>query len=381
MCPVRNEVVQREADRVASACETTDELIDLIYAILLGEASWQQFLDTLAAGMPNGKTVMVMHGIANPQEGYVPFSAGFDDKAIETYNAHYADLNVWQPPLTRQKAGIGVTDDELLPSEDLVKSEFFNDYLIPNEIQMMACARIGSDKRYSFSVAALSARADPELKTEMADRLSGLGPHLKRAFDYYRREGSNRAATEIGAALLDALDIGLVVIGDDARVKTISDAGQAMLAENSPVRISPLGQFGFRDAQLQTVLNGMLERKYAGPKVVSLFSHGTKLNLIHVNKDHVSLYFEGPTVIVLMEQLGRGATAFDPQLVSLVYGLTKAETRAVSGIVAGKSVDQIAQEASLSRETIRVQMKSLYAKTGASSEADILRLLKFRPAP
>lgn len=380
MCPVRNEVVQREADRVASACETTDELIDLIYAILLGEASWQQFLDTLAAGMPNGKTVMVMHGITDPGEGYVPLSAGFDEKAIETYNAHYVDLNVWQPPLTRQKAGMGFTDDELFPSEELVKSEFFNDYLIPNEIHMMACAKIGSDRRYSFSVAALGARADTRLKAEMADRLTGLGPHLKRAFDFHRRGASNPAATKIAAALFDALDIGLIVIGDDARVKTMSAAGQAMSTENSPVRISPLGQVGFRDAQLQTVLKGMLARKYAGPKVVSLFSHGTKLTLIQVNKDRVSLYFEGPTVIVLMEQLGHGVTAFDPQFVSLVHGLTKAETRAVAGIVAGKSVDQIAQEASLSRETIRAQMKSLYAKTGASSEADILRLLRFRPA-
>lgn len=365
---------------MASACETTDELIDLIYAILLGEASWQQFLDTLAAGMPNGKTVMVMHGITDPGEGYVPLSAGFDEKAIETYNAHYVDLNVWQPPLTRQKAGMGFTDDELFPSEELVKSEFFNDYLIPNEIHMMACAKIGSDRRYSFSVAALGARADTRLKAEMADRLTGLGPHLKRAFDFHRKGSSIGAATQIGAVMLDAIDIGLVVIGDDAQVRTISDTGQAMLARNSAVRMSPLGRLGFRDAKLQGELTGMLDRRYVGPRVVSHVSHGMKLTLIRVSKDRVSLYFEGPTVIVLLERLGGGATAFDPQLASLVYGLTRAEMRALSGIVAGKSVDQIAQEASLSRETIRAQTKSLYAKTGASSEADILRLLRFRPA-
>ncbi|KRE16809.1 hypothetical protein ASE63_13825 [Bosea sp. Root381] len=366
---------------MASACETTDELIDFIYAILLGEASWQQFLNTLAAGIPNGKVVMVLHGITNPVEGYVPINAGFDDDAIEAYNAHYVGLNVWQPPLARQKTGIGVIDNELFPAEELIKSEFFNDYLIPNEIQAMACAKIGGDKRYSFSIATLSARADIELKKNMADRLTGLGPHLKRALDYHRRGPYDRAATELGSALFNAIDIGFIVVGDGARVKTISAAGQAMLAENSPVRISPMGRFGFRDAQQQAVLNGMLERRYAGPKAISLFSHGTKLTLIRVEKDSVSLYFEGPTVIVLMERLGGGATAFDPQLVSLVYGLTKAETRAVSGIAAGKSVDEISQEASLSRETIRAQMKSLYAKTGASSEADILRLLRFRPAP
>ncbi|MHC2020291.1 helix-turn-helix transcriptional regulator [Methylobacterium sp. CM6247] len=358
----------------------TEELIDLIYAVLLGETSWQQFLDTLAAGIPNGKVVMVMHGIASPEQGYVPLNAGFEDRSIEIYNAHYAALNVWQPPLTRRAVGIGFIDDELFPPQKLVASEFFNDYLIPNDIKAMACAKIGDVNHYSFSIATLSAQSDHQLKKVMADRLTGLGPHLKRAFDYHRKGANNRAAAEIGVALFDAIGIGVVVIGDDASVKTISTAGQAMLTKNSPVRISPLGRFGLRDAQLQVILNGMLERKYAGPKVVSQFSHKTKLTFILVNKDCVSLYFEGPTVIVLMEQLGRGATAFDPQLVSLVYGLTKAETRAVSGIATGKSVDQIAQDASLSRETIRAQMKSLYAKTGASSEADILRLIGFNPA-
>jgi DNA-binding CsgD family transcriptional regulator len=365
---------------LAVARETNDELVDFIYAVLLGEGSWQQFLHKLAASIPNGKAALVMHGITNPGEGYVPLSAGFDDAAIETYNAHYAALNLWQPPLSRRKVGVGIIDDELLPREELIKSEFFNDFLLPNEMPVAAAVKIGGDRRYSFSLATLSAQTDLQHKEAMADRLTDLAPHLRRAFDYHKKGHSNRAATELGAALFDAIDIGLIVIGDDACVRTTSAAGQAMLAKNSPIRISPLGRFGFRDAQPQAVMNGMLERKYAGPTVVSLVSHGTKLTLIQVNKDRVSLYFEGPTVIVLMEQLGGGATAFDPQLVSLVYGLTKAETRAVSGIVAGKSVDRIAQEASLSRETIRVQMKSLYAKTGASSEADILRLLKFRPA-
>ena len=358
----------------------TDDLIDLIYATLLGEASWQQFLDRLATGIPSGKASMVMHGIADPDGGYVPLSAGFDDAAIETYNAHYAALNLWQPTLARQRVGAGVIDNELFPREELIKSAFYNEFLLPNEIRVAAAVKIGSDRRYSFSLATLSVKTDLQIKQDMARRLGRLGPHLKRAFDYYRKGHANRALIERGTSVFDAIDIGVMVIGDGAGVKTISVAGQAMLADTSPVRISPLGRVRLRNRQCQAVLDGMLSRTYAGPKVVALFSHETKLTLIRVKKDSISLYFEGPTIIVLMERLGHGATAFDPRLASFVYGLTTAETRALSGIVAGKSVDRIAQEARRSRETIRVQMKSLYAKTGATSQADILRLLKFRSA-
>jgi DNA-binding CsgD family transcriptional regulator len=363
---------------LASSLEKTEDLIQLIYAVLLGEATWVQFLDALMAGVPLGRAVMVMHGINDPEQGYVPIHAGFDAKSIETYNAHFAPLNVWQPPLTRQRAGVGFCDEQLLPPGELARSEFFNDYLVPNEINAMACAKIGDDEKYAFSIATLSERDDAQLKQVMADRLTSVGPHLRRAFNYYRKEPSSRRATELGAALFDAIDIGVAVIGDGASVKAISTTGQGMLAEDSPARISALGRFGLRDAQHQAHLSRMLERRYEGPNVTTLLWRATKLTLIRMSKDDVSLYFEGPTVIVLMEQLGNAATAFDSDFVAHVYGLTKAERRAVSGIVAGKSVDQIAQEASLSRETIRVQMKSLYAKTGASSEADILRRLRFR---
>jgi DNA-binding CsgD family transcriptional regulator len=365
---------------VPNSLAKTEELIELIYAVLLGEASWPQFLDALMAGVPLGRAVMVMHGIADPEQGYVPINVGFDAKSIEIYNAHFAPLNVWQPPLARQRIGVGFIDEELLPPADLVRSEFFNDYLVPNDIYAMACAKIGDDEKYAFSIATLSERNDAQLKQVMADRLTSLGPHLRRAFTYYKKEPASRVAAELGAALFDAIENGVAVIGDSASVKAISNTGQAMLAKDSPARISPLGRFGLRDAQHQAILNRMLERKYEGANVISLLSHATKLTLIRMNKDDISLYFEGPTVIVLMERVGNGATAFDPEFVAHAYGLTKAETRAVSGIVAGKSVDQIAREASLSRETIRVQMKSLYAKTGASSEADILRLLCFKRA-
>lgn len=353
-----------------------DELIGLIYASLLGEASWQQFLDKLVEDIPAGKAVMVMHGINSPEGSYVPANTGFDDAAIEIYNNYYVAMNLWQPPLINQRVGTGVIDNELFPREELIKSAFYNDYLLQNEIQVAAAVKIGSDTRHFFSVAMLSAQTDLELKESMATRLTSLGPHLKRAFDYYRRGQTNQFMTEIGTSLFEAADIAVIVIGDGANIKTISAAGQVMLANKSPVYISPLGRVRSRDGEVQAVLDTMLTRSYKGPKAINLFSHETKLTLIHVKKDDISLYFQGPTVILLLEQLSLVSTTYDPQLLSHIYSLTKAEMRALSGIIAGKTVSQIAQEASRSRETIRVQIKSLYSKTGATSQADILRLSK-----
>jgi DNA-binding CsgD family transcriptional regulator len=105
-----------------------------------------------------------------------------------------------------------------------------------------------------------------------------------------------------------------------------------------------------------------------------------KLTFIQVAKDPLSLYFQGPTVVILMEQ-GNTMQRVNGDYFSMAYGLTAAETRALAGIMAGKSVDEIADAAALSRETIRSQMKSLYAKTGTSGQLELLHLAKTSRLP
>lgn len=100
-----------------------------------------------------------------------------------------------------------------------------------------------------------------------------------------------------------------------------------------------------------------------------------RLTLVHIGKDRLTHYFEGPTVMLLVEQAKPVGESFDQRDFAAAYHLTGAEMRAMQGILAGMGVDAMADAASLSRETIRSQVKSLYAKVGVRSEAELLRLV------
>lgn len=176
-------------------------------------------------------------------------------------------------------------------------------------------------------------------------------------------------------SLFDAVDVGVIVVGAVERIKTISPAGQEFLNGGLLMSISTLGQLRLRSEDAQVALRKMLKRTYAGAKAVSLFTHGSKLTLIAVEQDRISQYFAGPTVAVLIQPAGTGNRPVDIDQLAGVYGLTMAEQRALSGIIGGKSITQIASEADLSRETIRTQLKSLYMKTGTGSQIDLLRLV------
>ena len=78
--------------------------------------------------------------------------------------------------------------------------------------------------------------------------------------------------------------------------------------------------------------------------------------------------------ILVVTPLGSSQT-LSGDLLNGLFDLSPAEIRAANGLVQGKTVDDLATQFSLSRETIRSQIKGLLAKTGMSRQADLVALL------
>ncbi len=350
------------------------ELIDLIYAALLGEATWSDFLDRLSDSAPDGRTILFSHNMSQSDE-YLAMTSRCQGPEIESYAAHYVNVNPWLMHCAVRKVGLGIYSDEIIPVEELHKTEFYNDWLAPNDVECSIGVTIDKNGDCPLIVSTVTSRADPELNSAFSEQLTRIAPHLRRAARFYRNSPARWAGFDLGASLFDALDVGVVIVGENGSIKTISRTGQELLDGGALMSISPLGQLRLRDDDAQAALREMLKRTYDGPKTVSLLSNGTKLTLIAVEKDRISLYFEGPTVAILIQPAGLGSRPAGIDQIAGVYGLTNSEQRALAGIVDGKTVTRIAEEAGLSRETIRTQLKSLYAKTGTGGQTDLLRLV------
>lgn len=351
-----------------------DELIDLIYGALLGESDWQQFLDRLAASAEGGWAVMFSHDLSR-NDASIGLFAGRDAAVAESYEGYYAAVNPWAPGCVAKPPGFGVVSDDLVARETLVATEFFNDFLAPNDMQAAAGVSVIRDEARFFMISTLTNVVDPDAVRPIADQMTRLAPHLRRAMEFYRRGAGEAWATELGPSLLDSIDTGVVVMGEDRRAKAVSRSAEAMLVAGAPLAFSPGGRLSIKDGAADTLLSAMLARDYAGPKSASFPVGAMRLTFVHIRKDLVSLLFEGPTVIVLMQPASPQPSRVDIEAVAVRYGLTLAETRALTGVARGFDVDRIAREANRSRETIRSQIKSVYAKTDAHGEAALLRLL------
>jgi DNA-binding CsgD family transcriptional regulator len=63
------------------------------------------------------------------------------------------------------------------------------------------------------------------------------------------------------------------------------------------------------------------------------------------------------------------------EVIQGLFDLTPAEARVARGIAAGKTVDELADEAGLAALTVRNQLKSAFRKTGVSRQADLVGIL------
>jgi len=79
------------------------------------------------------------------------------------------------------------------------------------------------------------------------------------------------------------------------------------------------------------------------------------------------------TVVVFIRSLDDEANCL-PELLITGYGLTSAEARLAAHLFAGASLSQAAERNNVSRETVRVQLRSIFGKTHVRRQTDLLRL-------
>ncbi|RWR08166.1 helix-turn-helix transcriptional regulator [Paenirhodobacter populi] len=348
------------------------DLIELIYASLLGESSWQDFLDRLTRMAPGCWSVLHANDLANG-EASVGLVSGRSVGDVADYATYYHHISPWVKYCQADPTGAANVVERNVPGHMLERSEFYTDFLRPIETRSAIGIGVDREGERSLIVSLMTPRAVEDELLPLAQRLNRIAPHLMRAGEFYRRTSFAAQTTELGATFFDALHMGMVVVGNGRRIRTCSDLARRMFGRD--VGLDPAGRLRLSDPMAQSLLGAMLTRRYDGPAHQRLMVGDMLVTLIRMEGERERSIFEGPGVCLTMEPMTGAGRFFDLDQFSRSYGLTGSEVRALTGLIAGKSIADIAREAGRSRETIRTQVKSLYSKTGARGEADLLRLI------
>jgi DNA-binding CsgD family transcriptional regulator len=358
----------------------SQRLIDLVYAALLGESSWQAFLGELSAALPNGKATMFYHD-AHASAGALQLSSGMDAGLTAEYEKHYARINPWMHGATTRPLGRAVIADSMLPRSELTRTEFFNDFLQPRDVHTGIGVTLRREEACNFLLSVISADVEEADAREVVDCVQAVVPHLQRAFDYYRR-GQVGLLGFLSDNGLGPLRVGVLHLGPRLKVHQANSIARQLSETSQCFRIDCSGRFRCCDASLLGFIEAALAAWPSGSgaslRTFLVRRHGSELPLrmtvLAPRQECDQAYFRGPECILLVEDpqldLGPAVEEF-----GVFYRLTSAERRVVLGLASGLTVEQVAAEAGTSIGTIRVQLKQVFGKTGLRRQADLIRLV------
>jgi DNA-binding CsgD family transcriptional regulator len=213
-------------------------------------------------------------------------------------------------------------------------------------------------------------RAAPALMPERLARNSGLTRNLT--------SGLKPSLTWARAAA-DALGvIGLpaAVLSGSHRLAAVNELLERLIPEVVHDRPSRLGLADRRaDAMLGEALRRLYDSPGGGARAIPLAAtRRLPASLVHVFPAHHGADAGAVSCVVVVTAIARPQIA-SAQVLQDLFGLTPAEARVARWIAAGKRIRDIADEAGLAAGTVRQQLKSVFAKTGVSRQADLVGLL------
>lgn len=371
------------------------ETLELILATGFDPALWQSVAKQLAEGWPGVQGVqLLLHSGPAAGEICIGFvQHGFDPAAMRDYERYYAALNPWVPVMQRQRALRASTSNATLPWWRFADSEFYNDFLKPQgEIECGAGIKLydGGDRfaflnmHYGSAVAERYDRVLPEV-------LERLAPALQAAIACNRKLARGREDPSDPrprpADVLNAIDRPALIVDARGAVRSANAWATTALERGDYMRLDAAGRLRLCDSAAGEKLARRLRRLgRTGDLPVSELALSTCAGELaalmslfaiqggHDAPQHSWLFPPERLALLVVRPLNRRPAVAEDTL-RRVFGLTGAEALLAARLASGEALDDAAATLGIARETARVHLKAIFAKTDTHRQAELVALL------
>lgn len=363
-------------------------LTSKIYASALNAALWQDVVDFIH----EKKDGMKIHLFGYDLEARInlgQIGAGYSEEFQQSYGKHYFKKNVLLNRYFEAPIGLPVSTRWMLPTDQLCKTEFYSDWLRPQEniIGGGSLLLFKDDSRMITFGSNIRAKAVDQFERTWLNELKLLSPHLQQAFEISRALAVN--AIEKSASTISPVrdDTAMLVVGLDRHILHCNANAEELLG-GSAILTSQFGRklrFANPDAdeQFSTELAYFRALPMALPRTSRIPAYGTDAGwILRMARIEPGLLDYSPAGLLL----GAGEPAV---LVTLIretpvnakgrlkerYGLTDQESGIALQLAEGLSISEIADVRDRSVHTVRNQIKAVMAKLGVKRQAAVVKAL------
>jgi DNA-binding CsgD family transcriptional regulator len=352
----------------------TTTAIDLIYEAALVPARWRDALGAMEAlsGSASGSII-----VFSEKDG----PRGIASQDVDDTFQGFLQSDEWKRSVRVQRM-IGMKPANFVPIERFVSEEVSRRDPAWQRLraqgrahQLCSMAPVASGEIICFTFERMG--KEGPYRSRQASALDRLRPHLVRAGLVAARLALAKAQAAVET--LERIGLAAAVIAPSGRVI----AANALLDTLAPALIpTALGGIAISDSARNAELHEALQsagRGLWGTRRLSIAIAGSGEHpplIVHLLpvRGQAQDIFSGGQVLMVVSAIAR-KPAPQPELLYALFDLSPAEARLAAALTSGVTLAEIAARNAVSISTLRSQLRSILAKTGARRQAELMQLL------
>ena len=358
-------------------------LIGDIYDAALDPALWVNVLKNAASFVGGPAAMLFAKDFAN-QKGQVFYEYGIDP----AYNEIYFDKYIKYDPSAYCQLFASVGDiismKDFISYDELRETRFYNEWMRPQQLVDAANAVLEKSPTSTAMFGVARHERDGLVDDEMRGRMRLLAPHIRRAVLVGKLLDHKKSEAAELADAFDGLSAGMFLVDATGRIIHANAAGHGLLSIGA---LNDIGnRLGADDSEIDGLLKGAFMAASQGDRAIDVKGVSVPLRgrdgaeyVAHVlpltsgaRRQAAAAYAAAAAVFAYKAKL---ATVSPLEAIARRFKLTPTELRVLLAIVEVGGVPEVAKTLGVSATTVKSHLTNLFEKTGASRQADLVKLV------
>jgi DNA-binding CsgD family transcriptional regulator len=352
------------------------DLVGAVYDGIFEQPLWSSFLERLRQRTRSSYASVIFRPPGRLENSVIELFAG-RRAPPELQHLYRQEIYKRNPmPYLSLREGRVYAMSELLDLNNPAHRAFFDDLLVPSEMNEMRIVRVIEPEGVSAWLTI--ARPKPDFSAADSAVLSAVAPHLRRALRNYVAIEREQFRASVTADVIHRLKFGWISLDADCRVIEINPHAEQLLRHLPEVKKGRTGRLTIANPALDREFSGIVKSHAAGP--------GGRPRALHISRDPwIDMLIvpnssapaptgRAPVAVVYLQGDNWSATDRHEQIAEL-FGLPPSEARLALALSRGLTITEAAGELGVTVETARNYSKKIYAKIGARGQADLIRFI------
>lgn len=270
-------------------------------------------------------------------------------------------------------------EHDVSTEEERKHGAYHNEWLRPWDLPWWAAVSFSCEERTCALVMLRNSRQGP-FSPEEGQRIAELRPHFTRIMQITQQLALCRAGTILD--VLELIERPAILLGPQGRVTRFNQKAEALIGGDLSLSHGLLRAVSREsDAALQHLINAVLAPPFPSqspdeqPVVIRRTGRRPLIIRALPTIGLLSDVFAHTRALLLIDDLAE-VLAPSEDILSAVFGLTKAEARIAGSLATGTSLGETATALDIATGTARNHLKAIYTKTDTHRQSELVSLIQ-----